>query len=83
MPELEELGIVEGGEGGGLLVGGIGSVAEDLEEGEVVAVVGGGGEGLDLRGREELGEDEGVWGRGGADYEVCGGAGGGGRFCEG
>lgn len=64
------------------MVGGVGAVAEDLEEREVWAVFGGGGEGLDLRGREELGEDEGVLGGGCAGYEVGGGAGGGGGFRE-
>lgn len=64
------------------MVGGVGAVAEDLEEREVEAVFGGGGQGLDLRGREELGEDEGVLGGGCVDNEVGGGAGGGCGFRE-
>lgn len=67
MAEFEELGIVKLREVGGLVVGCVGSVTEDLEEGEVVGVLWGAGERLDLRGCEELGEDEGVWGAGRAD----------------
>lgn len=53
-------------------------MGEDLEEDEVAGEVGGGGgEGLDGGGLEELGEEVGVWGRGGAGDEVGGGAGGG------
>lgn len=64
------------------MVGGVGAVAEDLEECEVCPVFGRGGEGLDLWGREELGKNEGVLGGGGADDEVGGRAGGGGGFGE-
>ena len=54
-------------------------MAEDLEEGKVGAVLWGGGEGLDLRGLQELREEVGVWCRGGADDEVgCLARGGGG-----
>jgi len=65
--------------GGGGVVGCVGAVAEDLEEGKVGAVLWGGGEGLDLRGLQELREEVGVWCRGGADDEVgCLARGGGG-----
>lgn len=57
-------------------------MGESLEEGEVRGVLGRAREGLDLGRLEELGEDEGVWGRGGARDEVGGGAGGGGRLGE-
>ena len=76
------MGGVELGEGGRGGVGGVGAVAEDPEEREVGAVVGRAGEGLDLRGGEELGEDECVWGSGCARDEVGGCAGGGGGFGE-
>lgn len=48
-------------------------MGEELEEGEVGAEVGRLGEGLNLRGFEELCEEEGVRVRGRAGYEVgCG-----------
>lgn len=64
LAELEGLGIVELGQAPrcrGGLVGGVGAVGEELEEAEVRFEVGGLGEGLDLRGLEELCEEEGVW----------------------
>ena len=75
MAKLERLGLIEGWEVRGGLVVGVGSIAEDLEDGEMVCVLWRGGEGLDLGGVEELGEDEGVGGAGCARYEVCGCAG--------
>lgn len=83
MAEFEELCGVQGGEGGRGDVGAVGAVGEDLEEGEGVDVLGGGGEGEDVGGEEEGREDVGVWGGGCAVDEVCGCAGGGGGFGEG
>lgn len=81
-------GIGEGdGEGWGwemrTVVVGPGAPGEDLEEGEVGGVVGGGGaQGLDVGRLQQFGEDVGVWGGGRLRYEICGGAGGGGGFGE-
>lgn len=78
LAELEGLGVGQRGQArrGGVVV--VGAVGEDAEEGVVGAVarVVGGGEGGDLGRLEELGEDEGVGGRGCLADEVDGGAGG-------
>lgn len=77
LAQLEGLDVGEGREGGLLRgVGLVGAVGEDLEEGVVGCVFGGGGEGSDGGGLEELGEDVGVWGGGGAGDEVGGCSGG-------
>lgn len=53
------------------MVGGIGTVAEDLEEPEVADELGRGGESLDLRGLEELGKQIGVGSGCRADDKIC------------
>lgn len=78
LPELQHLGFRQRRQVRRLAVRGAGAVGEDLEEDEVAGKVGGGGEGLDGGGLEQLGEEVCVWGRGGAGDEVGGSAGGGG-----
>lgn len=76
LPQLGGLGVVEGGQArrGGVRL--VGAVAEDLEQGEVGGQLRrSGGEGLDLRCLEQLGEDKGARGGRRADDEVGGGAG--------
>lgn len=74
--------VVEGGEVGGREVVGVSAMAEDLEEGKGGRVRGC-GEGLNRGGVEELGEDVGVRGGGGAGDELGGGRGRRGGFLEG
>lgn len=78
LAELQGLSIGEGWQVGRGAVGLVGAVRENLEKVEVGGVFGALGESLDLGRLEELGEDEGVWGRGCMGDEVGDGTGGGG-----
>lgn len=86
LAQLERLGIVEGRQAAAAAAGQVGlvcAVGEDAEEVEVREEVGVGGEGLDLRRLQQLGEYIGALGGGGPFNEVGGGSWRGCRLGEG